>query len=76
MQQERELLANQLPSRLTKDQDKTLDLVRNGTMHSNLSVVFSSQGEIKEAKQPERDFAKLRAKIKLASLKRYEEDEK
>jgi len=29
-----------------------------------------------ETKAPERDFEKLRAKIKLASLKRYEEDEK
>ena len=36
---------------------------------------MSSQ-EVKESKEVERDFEKLRAKIKLASLKKFEEDEK
>jgi hypothetical protein len=45
------------------------------TIHSSLSIGISNE-DVKEKKEPERDFNKLRAKIKLASLKRYEEDEK
>jgi len=55
-------------------QDNKSDEIRS-TIHSSLSIGLSSE-EVKDKKEPERDFNKLRARIKLASLKRYEEDEK
>lgn len=72
-QLERELLANRSPSRLIEEQPS--DQVRS-TIPSSLSIGLSSEGGVQQIREAERDFEKLRAKIKLASLKRYEEDEK
>lgn len=67
---QRERIENSPKNNLEENSDQI-----RSTVNSSLSLGVSDS-EPKESKEPERDFIKLRAKIKLASLKRFEEDEK
>jgi hypothetical protein len=63
-----------LKDKLRFDEDD--DFARSTVFTATGNKGFISDGSDEETKEPERDFDKLRARIKLRAIKKFKEDER